>query len=421
MMFLLAASCAKREAENSNALEQEALDAWMEKRIAEGKASGIRQSNGVWVDVIDAGTGDVSGVDTITWMKLDYTSTDINGNVFSTRDSLEALKQRTFSPHTNYVPDYVYCSSANSALSKGLLWALTNEVGTDAGKVKLRAGAQVRLYIPSYLAYGSGTYTDDQGYGGQYPLGSNKILVEDLKIREIIKNPLTHEEDEVEKFATNVWGVGKTDTLAPGLFVDSVRFQGYPELFENHPYEPWDRLTVDSTATVWYVGRFMPTEGYPDGFIFDTNIKSIYNKFYGRRAQENYPAQTGTFTALSYTAKNDQKSYIGAWYRAIPKLRRGLWYRFILPSSYGYSGTGMSKAIKNQQDYYNYMLSQYAYSSMYNSYGSSYGGYGSNYYGNYYNTSNPYYQSTDKSVMTEIQPYTPLIFEVYIVPYKTEE
>lgn len=433
------ASCAKREVEDTTKLEQSTLDAWVEKYVTGQGISAVRQSNGVWVEFIEDGNQSVEAArDTAVWLRLDYTSTDIDGNIFATRDSIEALRQRTYSPYTYYVPEYLYCGDANYNMAEGQYFALRSDLTKpDGTTIKLSEGSHVRLYIPSYLAYGSGTFTNDQGYGGQYPLGGTRIMVQDLTVKGVVKNPLTHEEKIVTDYAMQKWGKVETDTLAPCFYVDTIGFRPSAALLADFPNKPFVKeysLTVDSTATIWYVGRFLPTPEYPEGFIFDTNIPSIHEKFYNRRANEEYRVPYKTLKALSYKPVDDQNSTIAAFYRAVPELRRGQWSRMVFPSAYGYGATGMSKALQNQQQQLNSLMSLYSYGSMFSSrYGSSYGGYGGYGYGDYgyggygygynsYLNSSMSTSSEDtQSVVTEIQPYTPLIFEIYIEVDDDEE
>jgi hypothetical protein len=429
-------SCAKKEDEDITRLEQRSLDAWIAKYVNNDGIRAVRQDDGVWVEFFEGEDGNQTleaGLDTVVWAQIHYTSTDVNGNVFATRDSMQALRQRTFTPYTYYSPQYVYCGTENYGMAQGQYNALKRQLTKpDGTKIKLSVGSHVKLYIPSFLAFGSTTYTDDQGYGGQYPLGSNKIAIQDLFVRGVVKNPLTHEENLVRRFAMDVWGKGETeaDTLAIGFWVDTTNFVQRSDLLAKFPNkEPYKKeygLTADSTASIWYIGRFLPTAEYPKGFIFDTNIPEVYEEFYNRRKHQNYTAQSKTFEVLSYKPSEDQSNFIPAFYRAIPKLRKGQWSRIVFPSSYGYGATGLSKAIKDQQEYYAQMVSQYyMYNSMYNSYG-SYGGYGGYGYGGYgygyggyydymnYSTSGYSETESEQTVMTEIQPYTPLMFEIYI-------
>jgi len=420
-VILTLGSCAKREIEDTRVLEQRSLDAWMNaNKVGKEGIELARQSNGVWVEFIAEGDPETLAVaDTAVWVNLDYTSTDIAGNVYNTRDSVEALRQRTYSPHTYYVPEFVYCGTSNTGLGEGLYSALRDKLTRpDGSTTQLREGSHVRLYIPSYLT--SGAFSDNQGYGGQFALGRGKIAIQDVKLGKVIKNPLQYEEERVEQFATTRWGKAVADTLAPGFYIDTINFHPRADLLERFPQREFKKeyaLTADSTARVWYIGRLLPSPEYPRGFIFDTNIASVYEEFFGRRRNENYPANEKTAAVMSYNPTANREKDIAGWFRAVPELRRGQWSRIVFTSSYGYGVIGMSASVKLRQKQMAQMAQMFSYSRMY---GGMYGGYGGGYDygygGGYYPSMNMYdnVSAEDIGLVTTIQPYTPLIFEIYI-------
>ncbi|MEE1099434.1 MAG: hypothetical protein UHY58_05880, partial [Alistipes sp.] len=112
-------------------------------------------------------------------------------------------------------------------------------------------------------------------------------------------------------------------------------------------------------------------------------------------------------------------------YYSVPQLRYGQWACVLGISTYNYGSTGQmgetttsttyDSSYYDMINYYNYMNSYYG-----NSY---YGGYYNNYYNNYYyGYYNDYYYNNDYSqsattvttISTEIQSYTPLLFQIYI-------
>ncbi|MDR2890618.1 MAG: hypothetical protein LBV18_03310 [Alistipes sp.] len=416
------ASCARTEPEDMDALEKLAFDAWMAKYHDEAVE---QPDGGIYVEFVADGDQSVeSSRDTTVWLTLDYTATDIAGNVFATRDSTVALRQRTYTPATHYNPDLMFVGEGNYGMVEGQYFALRNDlVKPDGSTMKMSAGSHVKLYIPSYLAYGSHGFSDKQGYGGQFALGGGKIIIEDLKVREVIPEPAKREERLVVERAAE-WGMAETDSLAYFMYVDSVsNFAQRAGLAELYPNLAWNKktqlLTADSTATIRFVGKFL------DGFIFDTNVESVREKFYYRRAGENYKPEEKTLTAFSFKPSADEGKAIPAFGKVIPKLRRGLWYRVLFTSVYGYAATGLSARALQEQAYYD-AYSSYMFNAMYydNMYGGRYGsgGYYDDYYGGY-GGYNPYMNQSlssgadeEEQIVTEIQPFTPLIFEIYIEP-----
>ena len=175
-----------------------------------------------------------------------------------------------------------------------------------------------------------------------------------------------------------------------------------------------DSLDVSSSAKVWYIGRFL------DGFIFDTNIDEVKQIVYGKVSSVG--------EALSFdTANPEDNDYILAWNYAIPTLRRGQWATILTVSTYAYGldgqmGSTTSTTTNTNQAYYDY-ANYYNYMNYMNSY---YGyGYGNMYNNGYYGY-NPYYYGYDytynsedtsvtvTSTSTEIQAFTPLLFQVFV-------
>ena len=175
-----------------------------------------------------------------------------------------------------------------------------------------------------------------------------------------------------------------------------------------------DSVGMSGEAKIWYIGRFL------DGFIFDTNIDEVKEIIYGEVASEG--------SALSYTPEDDQSSLIAAFYYTIPNLLYGQWAEFVTISSQAYGATGRSGSTSTSGGSSGYTSSYLDYLNYYNYYNSYYGNsyYGSYYDNYYYNYYNSYYynygydtsttEETTTTVSTEIPPYTPLIFQIYIEP-----
>ena len=129
---------------------------------------------------------------------------------------------------------------------------------------------------------------------------------------------------------------------------------------------------------------------------------------------------------------------ITAWYYGVPKLQYGQWAALVTTSTNAYGSTGKTGGSTTESsgyssNYLDYLNMMYYYNSLYGNsgyYNPYYGGYYGGYFGGYYD---PYYSygygygygygsgyedtsETTTTVNTEILPYTPLIFEIYIEP-----
>ena len=163
-----------------------------------------------------------------------------------------------------------------------------------------------------------------------------------------------------------------------------------------------EKVGSDNTARIWYICRFL------DGFVIDTNIDEVKKLVYGDVESAG--------SVLTYSASSNKDSYITAWYYAIPELRYGKWAAFVTTSSFAYGATGMSGSTSTSGSSSGF--SYYPYYNYYNYYNMYYGNsYYDMYYNNYYNSMyyDPSTTTTVKTtITTEIQPYTPLIFQIFI-------
>lgn len=427
LMSLVAAagliSCAEIVEIDMDEKEQQSLDAWIAKHVNNKGTRAVRQSNGLWVEITDYGdTKSMATNDTVTWVKYNFTMRDMTGNVVFTRYEDIAKWQGTYTKHTHYVPDYIFCGEYPANLLEGTHYVMRNTLTNhDNTKFNMHAGTKGTLYIPSSLAHGATGTSNDAGYGGQYSLNGSVPSIIDFEIVHVTKDPVKDEEKEVADFIASTGNWKPVNDTLDYLYVDK-KFR----LPEGEEAYKGDSIKIDSTVKIWYVGKFL------DGFVFDTNIDSIKRRAFGKIESVG--------EALEFTAKeqgkstdesgDDNSSYIKAWNYTIPHLLKGQWARIVATSFYCYGGTGQyrngSATTTNSMDYY--------YMNMYNNYYSSYynmmyGGYGGGYGYGYdpYDYMGYYMQQemlnaqenmgenvSTTTVTTEIQSYTPLYFEVYI-------
>ena len=171
-------------------------------------------------------------------------------------------------------------------------------------------------------------------------------------------------------------------------------------------------VTEDNSAMIWYVGRFL------DGFIFDTNIPEVRKLAFNEDGSDD-ESSSGS-SAISYSVSSNKDEYISAWAHAVPHLRYGRWGAVITTSGYAYGSSGVSastsstsastaaamNSLMNLYNYYSMTGSSYYNAYSYYNYYNYYGG-----YTNYYN-----YEDTTSKIETEIAPYAPLVFYIFIEP-----
>ena len=466
-------SCIKEPAdEASSKLEQRSLDAWI--KLHKPHLEQNRQSEGYYVEVLDAGAGLGGSVKplsdtTINWIAFDVNVRTLTGRICFTRDASYAKQEGTFTKYTHYVPLYRYSGESTYSLLEGTTYALRNVLNVDGSTYQARIGSRLRLYLPASIAYSSNGMSDSGGYGGQYDLDANKPVIVDLFIRDTVYNPLQREGVDADYFAEHNGGLrplpeddDKEDAAADDdLYAWRNAVDTVPQVYINRRYapsvarqsfdyntqhvkqyigyEPYDNpaeldrkinealierfgdpeehiagdtIGTEKQARIWYIARLL------DGFIVDTNIDEVKKLIYGE--------VTSSGSVMTYTAESNVTEAILAFYYSIPQLCYGRWAAILTTSTnaYGASGvTGGSSTSSSSTSYYDY-LNYYNYMNYYNNYyggyyngyynnyyNNYYGGYYYNYYNNYYDTS---YETTTTTYSSEILPYTPLLFQIFI-------
>lgn len=479
-LVMLFAACADPEDRLYDGMEALSLQKWMEKYHPELLAN-KQPSGGYYVDILDAGDPARPVNDTVYWVKLAFTGRDLKGNVCLTRDELTARQIGSFTKYTHYVPFYRYCGEESANLLDGMHRALRNTLVLDADyaaardlpeELVLGLGAEVVLYMPSSIV---GGLSGSGGYEGQdsYALSASRPLIVEMKVVDLIKNPLEHEGEEVDAFAAEngtlkpVEEKSESSTSATRGAEEPQYNDGYawrtandtiPQLYINHTWRPTadrtkllnyrntyrstvapyndlatldgqineallerfgegtlegDSVKLSGTAKIWYIGRFL------DGFIFDTNIDEVKELIYGQVESAG--------EAISITPDSNGKNYVSSWYYSIPQLRYGQWAAVIGTSTYNYGASGQEgETITNTTtsgydqsyydmiNYYNYMNSYYGNSYYGGYYGNYYDYYNYGYYNNFYYDNSNVTTTTTTTISTEIQSYTPLLFQIYI-------
>lgn len=349
---LLLSSCAKEVSENSLEVSKTSWSKWIAHFIETHPDQDIKPlgEDGVYAEVLKTAPVDAVSVEVGNWVRINYTGRSMEGDVFVTRDSMTAAQQGTVTLFTHYVPQYVLIAgnSAYSGIPYGQYLAIKS----------MKQGEKLRVYIPSYLAYGSSGTSFSKGYQGQNPLLAGSNVTMEIELVEVIKDITEFENKNVEKRAQTDWGLTVKDTVKTNFYIQ--RFdptQGFnpvpdpafdPMKALDPDFDPdfvRDSITVDSMAKIYYIGRFL------DGFVFDTNIDSV-----AKRLWDDNTARK----VLSFRPKDG--GYIEAFNLAIPTMVYNQCARFVFTSKYGYGVNGSSEG------------------------------------------------------KTVIQPYSPLIFEIYILP-----
>lgn len=338
--------------------EQAVLDLWIEERA--DSLIDNRQDAGYYLynitRVEDNGLATNAGN---CWVRYNITTRDMEGNIILTRNESEALLQGTFSYYTHYAP---YKREVTSDSDEAIdLAFLDTSLVIDGEATSFYAGSKFLIIIPSYLAGSS--YNGTGGYAGQSTLSSNRPMMSEIEIIEVISDIDTYETNVVDEF-----------TVANGSFTWSsvaVEDDGVTTALEgvylNHDYTPQalnyiepygygsthgitdiqemndsiatllierfgsgvttgDVITESESSNIWYIARFL------DGFVVDTNIEEV-------RALV-FDDSTNSTSEVVYEAESDNGSHVDMWLYTIPEMKYGQWAAIVGTSDYGYGSGG---------------------------------------------------------------------------------
>ena len=413
-------SCARQEMMTYTEAENTTLAAWVQKYAPNAE----KYNDNMYIEWIERNTNPGpadSLVEVGDWVRVKYTVKTLAGSVVNTRDEQVARIEGTYTPFTHYSPQLVYMNDPNVTMLEGQYEALQ----------KMRRGDIARLYLSSTYAYGPNGFGDDVGYGGQNKLQAQvPVIIDSFTLVDFEADPIITEQKAVDEWVFQNWGLEKKDTIKSNF---------YMQLLPPFPMQRDSIATkLDSVVQIYYVGRFL------DGFVFDTNIDSIQERVYGRVVNQ------GPLAIAAADIVGDTITVIEGWKIALKNACYGDHIRTAFVSAYGYgiqgaaASSSSSSATSTDLSYYDYINYMYYMNAMYGGLGGYGGGYGGGYsyggygYGNYYNSyydmlyySNLYgsmgggSSSTedeelqdDGIVSTEIQPFEPLIFDIYILPAK---
>lgn len=305
---LLIVACAKEESTPYADLEQQVLDAWMQKyRAGDGFT---RHENGLYSrplrhseDTAMARPGD--------WIEIRFNGyalpdlpVDPVGAMFVTRDSALAAQYGTATIKTHYAPIKTHLGvSSNTVVTRAMYDVIR----------MMHPGEKYEFYAPSSIAYGaSGTtlYTyGDWGYQGQKMLPANVPSRMEIELVRIVGQDAQADENrQVKEFAMSRLGLAEADTIKANLYLKYT------------PMDPLaDTVRLDTTCSIYYVGMFL------DGFIFDTNIDSIAQRVWGDNSKHD---------SLDYIAVSG--GLIEAFRQAVDTMTYDSWGEMVFNSDYGY-------------------------------------------------------------------------------------
>ncbi|MDR2886183.1 MAG: FKBP-type peptidyl-prolyl cis-trans isomerase [Rikenellaceae bacterium] len=353
---LLMASCAKNESENASVVERDILAKWIATHVSDPTLA--EHADGLYTIVKQS----TSSLDALTPADGDWVEVIFTGYAMPTPPmAVYPQDGKVFVTRDAGIAAQQLGSSnlyrTHYAAKKMSMTEGYNGMTTAMFRTlqMMKKGETWRFFAPSGITYGSSVSSYSYGYQGQSALGGGVPSYMDIELVNVIKDLTQYEQDSVWNYAKR--NLGKT--------VETDYVKDRPYLYLTQEYlgvdqadTKTDTIGVDSTLNIYYVGRFL------DGFVFDTNIDTVAQRVWG--------STTGGRTPYEY--KPSSGGLIQAFYDAImtvpeggTNMRYNSWGHMVFKSDYGYGSTGQTP-----------------------------------------NTTN---------YATEIDPYTPLVFDFYIAPW----
>lgn len=335
--FILNA-CAKSESTDTDAVQQEALEAWLAVNAPDAKHLG----DGIYYEVLTEAPAGAVGINNTGYITLNYTLKNLNGQVGYTRSESIARRQGTFTAFTHYVPMFAQIAtteSENTTLMTGVYRAV----------LEMKIGDVWRLYLPSKYGVVNSSVSNAFGYGGETTLAANRpIIVDDLEVVTYTLDPETRENTVFDATVNKVFQGLQTVSLEDRMLMEVYRTTPDVTDSEGNVYNP-NEIPADSIAQLYYTIRF-----FSDDFILETNVDSIQRRIYGRVYQNDvYP-----YEYVHSAVDTSTTSYIilKTLYSIMPNLHYGDSVRVAYTSEYAYGADGQtpSELTNSSSTSYNY-------------------------------------------------------------------
>lgn len=362
-------SCAKTTTTSNEEKENKALEAWVAKYAPEAlKVEG----QPVYYKVTETASDGAEAVEDGKWVRIEYNIRDLKEqNIIITRDEATAKRMNTYTPYTHYVPDYVYVSP--TGLVKGLYYALAG----------MKLGEKRDAYIPSHLSFKSNSITNTSGYGGETLAANEMIILEGLKVVEIVDD---NEDRELQMVEDYVDANTREDWKE---IVNEDKSRLYIKYLSTSGSES-DEVKDTETIYLYYKSMFVS-----DGTVFDTNMKEVRGELY---KTELFPEGIRNIsdTSVLMVSKKTENTPAKIIKSAFDELHYNDHAVIVMTSDLAYSKIGRAGHVTTLNNYTFYD------------------------YASWMNTG----KSTDLSKIypfTAIQPYSPVIFELKVNPKVEKE
>ena len=244
---LLAASCAKSSTLPTNYTSKKLFDAWIQVNAPTAPETEL----GCRILSDEPGTGKLVGdPDTHPFVLIEYTVSDLDGNIASTTDEAVARRLGTYAEKNYYGPVYIDRVNSDSYGRYSLC------VGLDDALSTMRVGGRRKVAIPGWLT-SSLRYSKPEDY---YNTETGSHLMYDIHVVDAVYDLEANQIREIEKYVRDNWG--QRDSLIYGYY--------YVQTKAPKNTDSWG---INDVIYVNYTGRLL------NGHVFDTNIKDTAKRY----------------------------------------------------------------------------------------------------------------------------------------------
>lgn len=285
MPFLVIMMSCDRTVEDPVGDEMARLNAWLQVNNISTKpeASGlyyINQSEGTGIAPKDS-----------NYVIISYTGKTLDDVVFDCTDKETAKLNDIFSYSTHYVPSYHQFAESNFSLK-----VIKEGIG------KMKEGGKARLIIPSSIGFGSSSRTNVPAYS---------TLIYDIELNKVITDPVAYEQELLANYFSTHPGYKMLSDSVYTIQID----EGLRDVV----------VAKDSNVYVYYTGRFL------DGFVFDTNVKSV-------ALENNIYNSSKDYALLTFAIGSN--SVVPGFELAVKHMKEGERIMVVIPSKYAYGKEG---------------------------------------------------------------------------------
>lgn len=318
VLAALLAGCAKEETKDTAAAAKTYFDSWAQVNWPGAEKSGT----GIYILEDTPGTGAEIPVDDSPFIFVDYTVTDLEGNVTATSRENIAKRIGSYSP-ANYYGERVWLVSDTF---------LGIYAGVEDMIRGMKVGGKRKAAIPYWLCTND-RYSSEQKYLKEVTSGSN--LIYEVEIQDYCSDIVEWQIEQLEAYSQAYMGG-----------VDSTHIAGNEELGKlGFYYKTVDKPGVDLTYTMPddttlylnYTGKLL------SGKVFDTNIAKVAkdNQIYS--ATKSYaPVKINRAAKYTDITMGDSSDLIDGFQAAIYMMHpmEKAITAFYSPLGYNYSGSG---------------------------------------------------------------------------------